>query len=352
MDVLRTFCTTLLILTSTLITPAVNAGTVSKLYSVELPVSVETQAPTEAQIIEGLTQVLVKVSGKRSLSTHPVIRQQLLTPATFLQQFSFASQGSGVEKATTLLLDYNSAAVDHLITQTGVKPLGIQRPTLLVWLVSDLAGYQDFSTVDSDEMKVLTAAAKGRGLPVQLPLLDLADQTAIQVSDVWGLFEDAVQTSSQRYRPDAVLAARLQRSTSGIAQLEGILLKDNQIERVSYSGSVDEVLTQVVDTVADQLFHLVVSHDLSYFQSGIAINVSNIHSLRDYIQLTEFLTSLPIVSTIKPERVANGDVTLRLELDGSEQQLQQAIGVEPRLQARDQQLNSNGIKTLNYYWQG
>ncbi|MDO6593998.1 DUF2066 domain-containing protein [Neptuniibacter sp. 1_MG-2023] len=352
MDVLRTYCITLLVFVFAVVTPVAHAGTMSNLYSVELPVNAETQAPTDAQITEGLKQVLVKVSGKRSLNTHPVIRQQLQTPSTFLQQFSFTSRIIAGQNVTRLLLDYNSAAVDHLITQTGVKPLGIQRPTLLVWLVSDQQGYQDFVSADSVEINLLNSTARARGLPIQLPLLDLQDQTAIQVSDVWGLFEDAVQASSIRYRPDAVIAARLQKSNSGVIQLEAIFLTDGKVERLSYSGNAESVLTQMVDTISDQLFNPVVSHDLSYFQSGVAVKVSNINSLSNYVQMTDFLKSLPIVRTLKPERVMGGDVVLRLELDGSEKQLQQAIGVEPRIQAMDQQLDLNGFKILSYRWQG
>ena len=348
MDFMRTFLSILFILFS-----AVSfAGTVPKLYSVELPINVQTEAPSDAQILEGLKQVLVKVSGNRSLHSKPIIQQQLPAARSFLQQFSFTSTLVDGVKKDALALDFSRISIDQLIESTGMKPLGSQRPTLLLWLASDQSGVQEYVTVENPLMQIVNDSVNARGLPLQLPLLDLADQTAMPVSDLWGLFENSAQVASQRYRPDAVLVARLQVKSSGITQFEGVLLQNGGAERIAKSGDIQNVLNDVLDKVSGQLFTPVVTHGLNYFQEGLPLHVSNIDSLSDYVDLTNLLKALPIVNDVKPEWVRGTDVTMRLQLDGGEQQLKQALSIEERLQVMDRQLKADGLNVLSYRWQG
>lgn len=46
-------------------------------------------------------------------------------------------------------------------------------------------------------------------MPFRLPLLDLADQSKLQVTDVWGNFEDTILAASSRYQTEAILVGRV-----------------------------------------------------------------------------------------------------------------------------------------------
>lgn len=348
MDLMRIFICTLSMLISSLSC----AGTVVKLYSTELPITSLAETPNDLQVTEGLRQVLVKVSGDRAIDQKPAIQQQLSMPRPYLQQFSFTSGAVESENRNALVLDFNRNSVDKLIQSTGIKPLGSQRPTLLIWLATDESTVQDYASLDSRFIQKIRQTAEERGLPLQFPLLDLQDQVALPVSDVWGLFEDSVAVASQRYRPDAILVARVEVKPSGVAHLEGVLMHEANSERLSKSGQTDTLLVEAMNQAADQLFMPVVSHELSYFQTGVAVKVNNINSLSDYINLTELLTALPIVNKAQPEWVRGSEVTIRLQLDGDELQLMKALGIEERLQAMDQQLDSDGLKIFSYRWQG
>ena len=54
-----------------------------------------------------------------------------------------------------------------------------------------------------------------RGLPVQLPLHDLADATALSVDQLWRLDGGALINASSRYEVEHILAGRLTRLSSG-----------------------------------------------------------------------------------------------------------------------------------------
>lgn len=347
MDYLRVCISSLLLSFSTLI----SAGTVTGLYSVELATTADKKAPTEAQILQGLKQVLVKVSGSRELDKSPAVQQKFVVAETLLQQFSFRKNLED-ETAAFINLQYAQGAIDRLIKQAGIKPLGPQRPKVLFWVVSDSKGLPDYLPSESFELSVLNRAARSRGLPIQLPLLDPSDQAALPANDIWDSFEGSIKAASARYNADAIAAVKLQYSDSGNVALGGMLIVGSTIEFLSVSGDVNTVLNNMVDKVADQLFQPVVSYKLSHFQTGIAMKVSGVASLSDYSLLTAFLRGLPVVKDLKPERVNGNEVTLRLQLDGTEQQLIQAIKMELRLNATEQVSNPNGNKVLSYRWQG
>ncbi len=350
MDLMRTFIATLLIVFSQLVT----AGTVDNLYRAELTTTAQQEAPSQEELVSGLQQVLVKVSGRSDILGNPNIQQQLSAAGNFLQQYSYQpSEPVEVSKAPAqrLFIDFNQTSVDNLILHSGIKPLGPQRPTVLLWLASDSSGVQEFLNTDTKAVKALLQQAEKRGLPLQMPLFDLADQTSLPVSDLWGLFNESIEQASSRYRPDAVLAARIQQSSSGFNQVDWLLLTANNQQRYSTAGELWAVAEELVNVTANQLFQPVISHDLSFFQTGVAVHISNIRTMADYIQVTDYLKSLPVVSTVKPERVIGNDITVRLELDGSNEQLSQAMALEPRLQAMDIMRQPDGTQVLRYYWQ-
>ncbi|WP_286238218.1 DUF2066 domain-containing protein [Neptuniibacter halophilus] len=343
MDLMRTFFTALLIILSL----PLNAATVTDLYRATLPVSQQSAAPDQAALQQGLRQVLVKVSGNKALLGNPLIQSQLSAAPGFLQQFSY----QGTVDAQKLVLDFSPAAVNELLSRSGFKPLGESRPAVLVWLATELQGERDFVLAEDSLQDQLSDKAALRGLPLQFPLLDLTDQAALPVSDLWGLFAEPVAQASKRYRPDAVVAGRITPTPAGKVQLDWSLSGSSDPQRFSSTGTLDEVLTELVETTADQILQPVVTHGLSYYQKGIAVRVSNVNSLAAYIQLNDFLKSLPVVREVNTERARGSDLVLRVQLDGSEARLQQAISVDQRLQPADLIANPDGSRSLSYRWQ-
>lgn len=330
------------------------AARIDSLYQAEISVPTEQAGtPTATQVSEGLQQVLIKVTGRSDLVGNPTVGAQLQVAEDYLQQFSYQAL-SETNQSQVLVLDFSSIAVDGLVNHAGLKPLGEQRPTVLLWLASDRVGDQQFLDTESEVVSKFKSEAQKRGLPVQLPIFDLDDQVALPVSDLWGLFETSIKKASARYHPEAVLAARFQVSESGFNQIEWMLIDGQTAQRRSTAGTLEQVIPEMINSVADQLFSPMatpVRYDLSHYQTGIAINISNVTKFSDYTQVTDYLRSLPVVKLMKPESINGTDIALRLELDGTIEQLQQSLGLDPRLQALDFTYSSDGSQILHYYWQ-
>lgn len=344
MDLMRSFIAVLLLAVSQF----VFAGTVTDLYRVTLPVDEQRSSPSDLQMSSGLAKVLVKVSGKSSIAEDSQIQSQLKVPARTLKQFSYITR----EGAEYLVLDFHPSVIDSLVTRTGFKPLGEQRPTVLLWFASDLSGEQDYLQSNDPFHKALQLAAKSRGLPLQFPLLDLSDQVALTAADLWALQDQPISQASARYTPDAVIAGRLSKSVLDSVSLTGLLLNDGAKLPLAESGNIDQVAQTLINRVADNLFKPVVSYKLSHFQTGVAVQVENISNLSDYIRLIDFFKGLSVVSQVKIEQAIGNQITVRLELDGSEEQLRQAIALEPQLQAVDSLRNQDGSAVMIYRWQG
>lgn len=334
------------------------AAQVDNLYQVKTLVPVEqTGKPSPDQLSRALQLVLVKVTGRTDLKSNAVIKAQISVAEDYLQKFSYESVPVSTEQTATtqsLILNFNQIAVDGLVNHAGFKKLGSQRPTVLVWAANNLGGTQAFLTAESPETKELQRVADLRGLPLQFPIYDLQDQTSLPVSDLWGLFTESIKQASSRYVPDAVVAARIQSSVNGFTQVEWILIDGNDPQRRSTAGPLEQVMPELVNTTADELFAPIVkpvSYELSYFQTGLAINISNINTFSDYIHVTDYLRSLPVITSLKPETIQGTQASVRVELDGNTTLLKEALSLEPRLQAMDFTRNPDGTEVLHYYWQ-
>lgn len=345
-----------------LVTTICRGGEVSGLYHSTLLVPSQTSRPTAAQLSEALAEVLVRVSGRRDLLGKPAIRQALLKAAPLVRSFSYRStnravrDSSGTEQPAQLLaLEFDRSLVDQLLSQAGERPLGSQRPTLMVWLAAEQQGRRDFLSSDHHLIAPLRQAAGERGLPIQLPLLDLTDQQALPLSDLWGLFADGVEQASLRYRPDAVLAGRLMPMAGGNWAIEWLLLERGEPVRFVTEGSAEEALRQAVDRTADRLFSTLAGDGAgySYYLDGIQLDISNVRSLRDYSAVLDYLAQLSLVTAVYTEQVDGSRLLLRVQLEGHIDQLQQALSLEPRLVPSHAGATAgDSTLALHYRWQG
>jgi len=333
------------------------AGKVTELYQAQMQVPEQSSLPDARQIRQGFAQVLVRVAGQRTVLGKPLVQQQLDSAGTYLERYAYQSTNQvtqtaeGTQRLQQLTLDFSPVAVNDLLNRAGVALVGEQRPVILLWLASDQYGNPEFMGTDSRYFSLLSQVAAERGIPLQMPLLDLQDQGALPVSDLWGLFATPIEDASLRYRPDVVLAARLQNRPDGSAEVSWMLIDRGTPQRQQAQGSAEQVLTQMLQATADQLFAPQVQTDLSQLQSGLALQVSNLQSFDAYLRLVDLLRSLPVVRAVNPDTIVSGSVTLRLELEGSEQQLQQAVALDNRLLLQDIIRAADGSQTYRYRWQ-
>ncbi|WP_027857069.1 DUF2066 domain-containing protein [Marinobacterium jannaschii] len=329
------------------------AGGVGKLYSAEMLVAGQGGQPDESDVKQGLAQVLLKVSGDRALLEHEEVIAELERSRVYLQRFGFTPTQQVVKdengqavRGYRLLLEYDARAVRSLLAAADRKPLGVNRPTLMIWVAVQDEGPRDYLAPGSEIYRLLRSEAQRRGLPLQFPLLDLTDQQALPVADVWGLFADSLEDGSRRYRTDAVLAGRLVRSGTRW-QSEWVLVRGEEQQRISSGGELKQLLAQVVDTAADSLFASLSGEPSAQADEGIRLQIANVDSLSDYAEILGYIRAIPVVEQAVPASITQDSLVLRLSIDGGVDQLTQSMGLQPRFAPEP---GLDAVAGLSYSW--
>lgn len=354
----RLFMPLILLLMS--LSTVLSAGEVAGLYNSKQLVPAQHSSPTDEQMADGLSRVLVKVSGNRGLLGKPAIQQALAAPKALLRGFEYRRTDLAVtdEKGTqqpaqALSMTFDSALIERLLRSANERPLGAQRPTLMLWLAMEQRNQRDYVSPDSSVLRPLMAQAEARGLPVQLPLLDLTDQQNLPIADLWGLFGNGIEAASVRYRPDATLAGRMVPLPGGNWYVEWLLLGQGGAQKFVTEGAQDDVLTGAIEQVADRLFAALSGSSDSNYMEGLQLDIANVRTLSDYVSVVDYLNKLTLVSRVDVEQVDGERLLLRVQLDGRAEQLERAIRLEPRMVPVDVEvINAVEQQLLRYRWQG
>jgi len=329
-----------------------SAATLSNLYQTELLVTDQLAEPTAEQQRQGLVNVLIKSTGKADIASDADVKTLIDNAGIYLNRFSYQSTRKAMTDARgqtvlahRLKLEFDGGQVEQWLRQNQIAVLGPQRPGVLVWLVHEHQGTRDY-LLDGDVTATLEEIAAVRGLPLQYPLFDLDDQQNLPVSDLWAMFADSVKQASQRYQPDAILVGRITAAQNTPAKWR-LYYQQSEIDLSSAAVALTDQAEDVISEVADRLLNSApVAQDFSYQPAGVVVTVAGVEGIGAYTQLMNYLNSMAVVSSVVLEAAEAGVIRFRLTLDGSEQQLRDAIRLEPRLVPQ-------GIGTeLEFRWQG
>jgi hypothetical protein len=151
------------------------------------------------------------------------------------------------------------------------------------------------------------AVADERGLPIEFPVLDLRDVDALSFADVWGGFEDRILSASSRYRPDAVLVARVTPTSSG-DDMTWRLLEDDSRRAVA-GDSIREGVDAVADLYAAEF-------TASGDRASVRMTVLDVDTFADYGRVMRYLDGLSVVGAVDVESLGHGVLTLRTNARG------------------------------------
>jgi hypothetical protein len=261
------------------------AAKVNQLYLAQLLVSEQSVDVTPAQLRAGLSQIIIKVSGRRDSIAHPDIKQAMTHPKTYLRQFSYRSTTIPITTADNrevlaqrLRLELDRKLVDDLLINAGIRPMGTNRPAVLVWIIEERNSHRQYlGSEDDPVLAPMMIRARERGLPLYRPLMDLVDERALPVSDAWGFFQDSILSASARYRSDSVLTGKVYRTQQGGWRSQWQLLwRGRSIKFEAQGLSLEEQLASAVDQTADHLFVDFVEPAQGHDEDGILLQVDRI----------------------------------------------------------------------------
>lgn len=177
------------------------AQPVADLYWVKVPQADASAQARDAGLNAALEQLVWRLTGSASLWNSEQLQTLRAQPQQLVRQYGVADGQLSVQFEPTL--------VERALQQAGVPLWGGDRPALLVWWLDEQSDGAHLLGDSQTLASTLLAAAQNNGLPVRLPLADLAEQSQITAERLADPALEEVGALAQRYAADGQLAVRV-----------------------------------------------------------------------------------------------------------------------------------------------
>ncbi len=328
----------------------VNAAVVSGLYEITVPVVTQSREERELVVRDALKAMLMRISGRNDAALLAEDETLVPRPTRLVQQFRYrkfaadevippVAEGEKPYRQK-LWLRFTASAIGDLLRQHGFPVWGKNRPAILLWLVVDDQRHRVLmgNNMDHAARTLVAEEAKKHGLPVRLPLLDLADQSRIQVTDVWGNFEDTILSASARYHTEAVLVGRIYlgygKTWFGRWSLYNTGQRDDW--QVNGTESLRAAIREGLNKTTELLSQRFAQVDTLLDKEQVIVKVRNIADLKSYNLAMRYLQGLNVVSAVEVLQVKPQDVTFALTTRSGRLGIAQAISLGHLLEAEFQ----------------
>ena len=338
---IKNFVFTAILFSITAILPigSINADIVPHLYEAEVPVEGQGRKERAFVVREALKEVLVRISGRNEANALAADETLVPRPTRFVQQFRYRkfksdevipAAADGAKPYTQKLwLRFTEKAVAKLLREQGLPVWGKTRPATLVWLV-----------VDDQKQRILIGnntphisrthieqEARKKGLPFRLPLLDLADQSKVQVTDVWGNFEDTILDASLRYQAEAILVGRIYLGFGNSWNTRWSLYSAGQRQdwEVSNSETLRAAVKEGLSKTGETLSLRFAQVNASQESELVLLQIKNITDLKKYNNAIKYLKALSIVTQVQAHQVNTDNVIFSINSRSGRLGLAQAI---------------------------
>lgn len=308
------------------------AENVKDLYqAIEVVSADSNDAEINQAMSDGLASVVVRVSGTATSLLNPVIRQAMKDAKHYLSSFRYEKSTEirtnllgEVVQTKKLVMVFDVFRVKSLLTSGLVPVLDEMRPTVLAWIAIERTTRREIlSELDLEgTLSSLEDTAAQRGVSYLLPAMDLIDQLSVNVSEVWGLFPDALLDASARYNSEYVLAGRLYANGDAGWKMDYVLLSRTASKRfLAMGATVDVVLEQVIDTIAETIATRYAVILGGNNRANTRFTVGGITSLSEYAQLQALLANIGQVAQVQVQSVKGDTLQLQISGYGNSQQL-------------------------------
>ncbi len=360
----------ILLITSFLPVSHVNADIVQHLYEAEMLVEGQGREERNYVVREALKEILVRISGRNEASS--LAEDELLVPrpTRLVQQFRYrkfksdevipANPIDGAKPYTQKLwLRFTEKAIAKLLRAQGFPVWGKNRPATLVWLVVDdqkqriLIG----NSTPHISRTFIEQEAKKKGLPFRLPLLDLADQSKVQVTDVWGNFEDTILEASKRYQTEAVLVGRIYLSFAKTWNTRWSLYSAGERHdwEVANSETLRAAVKEGLSKTGEVLSTRFTRVNSSAESDSVLVQIKNVPNLKAYNKIVKYLKSLNVVINLETFQINPDNVIFQIKSRNGRLGVAQAISLghvlitdisQPVMMGKNQEANTEKEKQI------
>ncbi len=310
--------------------PAAPAEEVPWLYEVSVPVADQSAAARIDAAGQALAELLTRLTGLASVPRNDAVTRALAAPDLYYNQFAFerAPDGEGLR----LRLQFTPRAVLELVRDARLPIWRANRPAVVAWVVLDDGGERRILGADSDHPVVtaLRERARQRGLPLRLPLLDLADQLAVAPAAVWGRLSQTLEPASARYGADIVLVGRVVALDESRWAASWEFWVEGEIRDLDLEAAEPGRLGRAAaDLLADELASRYAVLDRGVRQ--LDLTVSAVRSPADYAELLRYVGGLEFVEQVAVTRVDGDRLGISLFTSAEPDQLLELFRLDQRL---------------------
>ncbi len=331
-------------------TTTLYAEEVLHLFEAKIPLANTDKLAQQRATKEAFTQVLIKVTGNRTIYQHPSYPQLHSQAEKLVQQYRFENVPVAPSPATMenkpdsvsqeipaiqhfLWIKFNALGVKHLLQQHKIATWSNLRPSTLLWLIKptetgyELLTQQTTSPEQEHYLHALQQISYQRGIPVHLPFWDLQDQANIRLQNIWKGFEQTLQQASKRYQTQAILIGRVQTSSQTQWQVNWTLYFNGQssywqAQHHSQKMLINDAINQLADKFAAQFVH---------FYSGQAqhllLAIHGIKQFQDYQKALQYLQKLPPIKKVYIRHVSAENAYFDISYQGTIKNVAQAVAL-------------------------
>ena len=325
-----------------------DAVTLENLYQAEVLSESQSDAQRRIDASEGLSQVLMRVSGRSDILQNPVIVAALKTPEQYYSEFSYARVEAVNDAAAALpqpgldplpaetprqvmRIRFAPSLIAKILREADLPVWGSNRPSVLSWMaIDDESGRQVLGEANPSLFaKSLNQAARARGVPLLLPLWDLEDSRGVSSSEIWGRFLGRIEAASKRYSPDKILVFRAESEFSNQWRGDWSLGEGGRWRSGTvYGESQAQLATALVGVLASVLSE---QYAVTSTRSEVRLTVEGITEIQDYAEVSRYLEGLTQVMSVQPVRILTDMVEFKLRSEGEVQQIIDVIALDRKL---------------------
>lgn len=330
-----------------------SAAAVGNLYEASVSVTGQAEVERSRAIGDGFRQMLVKVSGQRSVLALPAVQEEFNKAAALLESYRYetvpvrqsASPADAAAGPLRLRLAFDPAGVRALLNRAGAPIWGSSRPTAYLVVASQVAGRAVRAEASEPrllmpgtaQIDTLLAVAAERGMPL------VVSASGMDVASVLsGAVSSAVTDAAARAGAKVVLQIVLA-GGAGSVRATGTLRVDGASEPVEAVGRDEQTaLREVMHQAADRLgarYAVVARVDQLRL---VRLRVSGVNTLLAHAGIEGWLGNLPLAKDVVIERVSGEQVHFLVTLAGDIAQLRQAMATDGRFADIGQPITDDG----------
>ena len=338
---------------------------VKDLYQASVAINSQSNKDRAIALKKALAAVMLKVGGEQSILKNEVIKRSLSNYDSYLSQYRYQyktlniADKEGNTKQLFLFASFNEARINELFQQANLPLWGNLRPQVLLWLIDENGLNRNIisNSSSSNLPFIVNEFSLQRGLPIIMPLMDLVDTEQIKVSDVWGRFTQPIQAASSRYSAEAIVVVRIS-NASLVTGNSNVMQTDSELnERNNYvldwdllgwnsiagqqllgqkqpnqryqGANPQELLQQGLSDITELIYQ---RYALSTTQQhDFAIDVTNVNTLADYVEVSNFLNKLSAVKSATLISATGNSRRFNLKLLGSKEALFASLKLNKKL---------------------